>query len=110
VSYNAYGDSPQTYTATVPYHPADFTAEWGITAGTVNLTWTDQSYNETGFEIYRKTGDCSSVEPWVKVATLGANRTAWTDKGLTENMYCFQIRSYIKTGFIPSYGYSLPPP
>jgi uncharacterized protein len=110
VSYNAYGNSPLTYIATVPYQPTDFTVMWGTTPGTINLTWTDQSYNETGFEIYRKSGECSSAAPWAKVVTLGANRTAWTDIGLTGNMYCYQIRSFTKTGIIPSYGYSLPPP
>jgi hypothetical protein len=107
-AYNASGNSPATYTATVPYSPADLTATQGTTAGSIKLTWTDKSTNETGFEIYRKTGACSSTSTWIKIATLGTNKISWTDTGRTSgSSYSYKIRAYRKLGSILSaYGYS----
>ncbi|MCU0599722.1 MAG: fibronectin type III domain-containing protein [Desulfobacterales bacterium] len=109
VSYNAAGNSPATYTTVVPYQPASLTAQQGTTAKTIKLTWKDKSANESGFEIYRKSGNCSSTAPWAKVATLGANKTSWTNSGLTSGTtYSYKIRAYKKTGsIVPAYGYSM---
>jgi hypothetical protein len=109
VAFNASGNSPSTYTATVPYQPINLTATQGTTAGEIQLTWTDKSSNETGFEIYRKDGTCSSTNAWIKVATVGANKTTWTDTGRTSgSTYAYKIRAYTKTGSILSvYGYSM---
>jgi hypothetical protein len=109
VANNASGKSPSTNTATVPYQPTNLTAAPGTTAGVIKLTWTDKSTNETGFEIYRKSGACSSTSTWTKVVTLGANKTSWTNKGLTSgSKYSYKIRVYKKTGSVlPAYGYSM---
>jgi hypothetical protein len=109
VAYNASGDSPTSNTATVPFQPANLTAVPGTTAGTINLTWTDRSSNETGFEIYRKSGNCSSASTWAKIATIGANKTSWTDKGLVAgNTYAYKIRACKKfSPILSAYGYSL---
>jgi hypothetical protein len=108
---NASGNSPSTYMATIPYQPTNLTAASGTASGTKQLTWTDTSSNETGFEIYRKSGACSSTSSWAKVATLSANKTSWTDTSLTSgSSYSYKIRAYKKSGAIlPAYGYSLTP-
>jgi hypothetical protein len=75
----------------------------------IKLTWTDKSSNETGFEIYRKSGACSSTSTWTKVATLGSNKSTWTDTGCTSgNTYAYSLWAYTKSGSILSaYGYSM---
>jgi hypothetical protein len=108
VAYNASGRSPATHTATVPFQPAGLAVHPGPTAGTLILTWKDMSANETGFEIYRKPDGCSSTSTWAKVATVGANKTAWTDTGRTSgSIHAYKIRSFTKTGsIVPAFGYS----
>jgi hypothetical protein len=109
VASNASGISPATYTATIPYQPMNLTTAQGTTAGKVKLTWTDKSSNETGFEVYRKSGDCLSASTWAKVASLGANKNTWTDAGRTSgSTYAYKIRGYTKSGSVLSvYGYSM---
>ncbi|MCU0600442.1 MAG: fibronectin type III domain-containing protein [Desulfobacterales bacterium] len=109
LAFNNSGNSPSTYTAVVPYQPVFLTATQGATSGSINLKWTDKSTNETGFEIYRKTGPCSSTSAWTKIATLGVNKTSWTNTGLTAgNSYSYRVRAYKKSGSVlPAYGYSL---
>jgi hypothetical protein len=109
VARNSAGSSPPTYTAIVPYRPVNLTAIQGSSSGSIQLTWTDKSSNETGFEIYRKIGTCAITGSWTKVASVGANTTTWTNTGLgSGNTYSYKIRAYKKTGAVLSaYGYSL---
>ncbi len=48
-------------------------------AMTINLQWTDNSNNETGFRIDRKK---SSTGTWTEIATVGANVTTYRDQNL----------------------------
>ncbi|MBN1674129.1 MAG: fibronectin type III domain-containing protein [Kiritimatiellae bacterium] len=83
-AYNAAGNSPYSNVADVttpppaPAAPANVTAR---AAGStrIELSWTDRSGNETGFKIDRRQ---SGTTPWVRVASTGANATAWSDAGL----------------------------
>lgn len=62
----------------------------------INLTWADNSSNETGFEIVRST---SLNGTYVPVTTTAANATAYTDSGLTANTkYYYKIRAIGNTG------------
>jgi hypothetical protein len=103
------GDSPATNTATVPYQPTNLAAIQGTSSGAIQLTWTDKSTDETGYEIWRKPGDCSTSSEWTKVAVLGTNKTSWTNSGLSAGKkYSYKVRAYRKTGLvIPAYGYSM---
>lgn len=59
------------------------------------LTWTDNSHNESGFIIERK----SEGAEWTEAGRVGANATSFTDKGLpigTE--YTYRVASYIQNG------------
>src|SRR4030042_6720513 len=53
---NSNGCSPKTNTAIVPYKPTNLSAT-AVSASRINLTWTDTSNNEVGFEIERNSGN-----------------------------------------------------
>jgi len=53
--------------------PANLTAT-GLSQSQIGLKWTDNSSNETGFEIYTQSG-----LSWIKMDTVGPNITAYTD-------------------------------
>ena len=62
----------------------------------INLSWTDNSSNELGFEIERKKG---SGGAYSQVATVGENITSYTDTGLTEAItYYYRVRAYNAAG------------
>ena len=57
----------------------------------VKLTWSDQSDNETGFQIYRST---SLQGTYTLINTTAANVTAYTDYGLTPNVrYYYEVNA-----------------
>jgi Fibronectin type III domain len=82
---NATGDSLDSNTAsattnaatTAPAAPSNLTAT-AVSASQINLAWTDNSNNETGFTIERST-DGTNFSP---VITVGANVTSYSDTGL----------------------------
>lgn len=57
----------------------------------INITWTDNSNNETGFEVVRST---SAAGTFVPVATTAAGATSYIDSGLAANTkYYYKVRS-----------------
>ncbi|MBW3544569.1 MAG: fibronectin type III domain-containing protein, partial [Bacteroidetes bacterium] len=86
VTFNAVGVLPAPGNLTVAT-----TSETSLT-----LNWSDNSSNETGFEIYRRT---STDVPWSLVAQLPANRSSYEDKGLQPyTRYHYSIRSVNNDG------------
>lgn len=70
-----------------PAAPTNLAAT-GVSTSQINLTWTDASSNETGFEIERKivTGSFSLI------ATVGANVTSFQNTGLAANTeYVYRV-------------------
>jgi len=64
-------------------------------SSTINLTWTDQSNNETGFKIERALGGGA----FSQVATVGAGVTSYTDSGLTASTsYSYRVRASNSAG------------
>ena len=65
-------------------------------ASQINLTWTDNANNETGFKIERAdNSDCSGTPTFSQVATVGAGVTTYSNTGLTSNVfYCYRVRAY----------------
>ena len=58
----------------------------------IDLTWQDNSSNETGFEIRRSTTGPDGSFP--VIATAAANATSYADTGLTpETQYCYKLRA-----------------
>jgi hypothetical protein len=99
--------SPNTNTAVVPYKPTTLNAT-AVSSSRINLTWTDKSNNETGFQVYRKSGVCSSPNTWSLIATKGANSTSHSNTGLSSGQtYSYRVRAYYKSLGSPyAYGYS----
>jgi transcriptional regulator CtsR len=100
-AYNANGDSAYSNEANAatlaspPTSPSGLTAA-AISSSQINLSWTDNSGNETGFKIERKTGSGGTYQ---QVATAGANITAYSDTGLTAGTtYYYRVRAYNANG------------
>ncbi|AOT72590.1 fibronectin type III domain-containing protein [Geosporobacter ferrireducens] len=98
-AYNSAGNSGYSNevsgkTGNVPSTPTNLSAS--VTSNSrIELSWTDRSNNETGFKIERKTGSGSYEE----IATVGANKTGYTDTGLSSNVtYTYRIRAYNSAG------------
>lgn len=75
---------------TAPAAPSVFAVD-GVTASTIDLSWTDNSNNETGFEIERSPNGTSG---WANVTTTSSNTTSYTDTGLSAStLYYYRVRS-----------------
>jgi len=64
----------------------------------VNLTWTDNSSNDTGFSVERCQGaGCSSFS---QIGTVGSNATAYQDKSVAGGTtYSYRVRAYNGTSY-----------
>ncbi len=62
-----------------------------VSESSLNLSWTDKSTNERGFEVYRST---TPNGPWVLAAQLNANTNSFADTGLNAyTRYYYAVRS-----------------
>ena len=62
----------------------------------ITITWDDMSTDEIGFKIERKDGEEGSYR---KIATVGANVTRYTDKGLfSGGTYYYRVSAYSAMG------------
>lgn len=103
-AFNAGGESgysntvsAQTYAAnTPPAAPSNLSAN-AVSKSQINLTWTDNSNNETGFKVERCTGSiCSNFK---QIATVGANVKTYRNTYLNRNSaYRYRVRAYNKVG------------
>lgn len=78
------------YTVTPPAAPSDLE---GTAASTtqIDLTWTDNADDETGFELERSPNGTSG---WVQVATPAANAESYSDTGLSRGTtYYYRLRA-----------------
>ena len=101
VSFNDAGNSQFSNTAsatTSAAPPALPAAPSGLSAAVVsrtqiNLSWTDNSGNESGFRIERcRNQTCTN---FVQIAQVGANVTTFADTGLTKNTaYYYRLRAF----------------
>ena len=86
-------------TTVVPVSPTNLT---GIAASPtqINLSWTDNSTNETGFKIQRRTGS----ESYTVVGTVNEDALTFSDSGLTPSTtYIYRVYSYNSAGNSPTY-------
>jgi fibronectin type 3 domain-containing protein len=66
-----------------------------VSSTQLNLSWTDNSTNETGFRIERSLNGSSFSE----IATVGANVRTYSSTGLTPNtVYYYRVRAYNAAG------------
>ncbi len=62
-----------------------------VSSSQINLSWTDNATNETGFKIERKTGAGGT---YAEIATVGAGVAAYSDTGLTAaTTYFYRVRA-----------------
>lgn len=100
-AFNAGGESPFSNIAQVSMPEAPPGAPTSLAAvvispNQVNLTWTDNSINETGFKIFRRTGTAGN---WTIIATPGQNTTLFQNTGLTPGTtYSYTVLAYNATG------------
>jgi len=70
----------------------------GASTTTIQLSWHDNSTNETGFNVERASGSGA----FTQVATLNANATSYEDAGLTvEQSYRFRVRAFADNSTSP---------
>jgi hypothetical protein len=68
-----------------------------VSASQINLTWSDNSTNETGFKVDRATN--SGFTTGLVTTTVGANTTSFSATGLSRNtLYYFRVRAYNAVG------------
>jgi hypothetical protein len=68
-------------------------------AGTLQATWMDNSNNEEGFKIERRTG---TTQTYTQIAIVGANVTSYNDSGLVDgDTYCYRVLAFNATGSSP---------
>jgi len=68
-----------------------------ISRSQINLSWTDNATNETGFRIERCKG--STCTNFAQIATMGANVTTYANTGLNANTsYRYRVRAYNASG------------
>src|SRR4030042_595233 len=96
--YSAYSNTASATTpsgTTLPSAPSSLSAT-AASSSQINLTWADNSSNETGFKIDRAT---SSTGPWSQIATVGANVTSYQNTGLTASTtYYYHVHAYNTAG------------
>jgi hypothetical protein len=102
-AYNNVGNSAFTAVAnattngialTPPNAPTNLSAT--ATATQINLVWTDNASNETGFKIERAQ---SSGGPYNVIATLGAGATSYSNTGLqATTTYYYHVYAYNEAG------------
>ena len=69
----------------------------GVSQSRIDLSWTDSSDNEQGFQIQRSTGNPFEQPPIV--ATLPANTTTWSDEGLpADSGFGYRVRAFNAAG------------
>ena len=67
-----------------------------VGAADLQLSWSDNSNNESGFAIERKTGTSGTFS---QRATVGANVTSYVDTGLpAATTFCYRVRAYNSAG------------
>ena len=104
---NGSGDSPASNTAsatTLPNPPLAPTLQpvTVVSQTQINLTWTDNSPDETGFRVERQ---LSSGGTWAPIATPAANATSYNDTGASAGTaYDYQVFAVNAGGDSPASG------
>lgn len=96
-AHNALGNSPTsneasgtTQSSGTPNAPSNLTAT-AVSSNQIHLGWSDNSSNETGFKIERKTPGKSA---WVLIAQRPATETHFDDRSLAPDIaYTYRVRA-----------------
>jgi hypothetical protein len=66
-------------------------------AATATLTWQDNSTNEMGFTVERKSdpAGCAGAVPFVVLGSVGANIKTYVDATILDNTpYCYRVQAW----------------
>jgi hypothetical protein len=67
-----------------------------VDAASLQLSWADNSQNEDGFDIERKTGNGGA---FLALTTIPGNQTSYTDTNLSDGTtYCYRVRAFNSAG------------
>lgn len=90
IGNSAYTDEVSAETGVIPKVPSALKAE-AVSSSKIELTWKDNSNNETGFKIERRTSGGS----FKQIDRVGKNVTTYTDTGLSsDTRYYYRVRAY----------------
>jgi len=79
---------------TIPNPPSGLTAT-AVSTSQINLAWSDNSSNETGFKIERSTDNIT----FAQITTVGTNVTSYSNTGLAAaTKYYYRVSSYNSAG------------
>jgi len=95
IAYSAFSNTACATTPLPPPPPppANVTAV-GVSATQIDISWQDQSANETGFQVHRSLTGVSGS--FALVATTGANVQSYGNTGLAPaTQHCYQIRAVL---------------
>jgi len=85
---------PPTPTGLGPAAPSNLVAT-AISSNRIDLSWTDNSNNETYFKLQRK----PQGGAWTGVTFPAADQTSFSDTGMGAGTWCYRIRSHNGDGF-----------
>jgi cellulose/xylan binding protein with CBM9 domain/fibronectin type III domain protein/galactose oxidase-like protein len=86
-----FSNEASTTTASPATAPSGLSAS-PFSPSQINVCWTDNANNETGFKIERKTGAGGT---YAQIATVGANVTCYNDTGVAgSTTYYYRVRAY----------------
>lgn len=81
-----------------PTAPSNLAAT-AVATNQINLSWSDNSTNESGFLIERAPDNGGSPGTWVQIASVGMNITSYSDMGLAvSTRYWYRVRAYNANG------------
>ena len=99
IFFSAGCSTENNVTTVVPAAPTNLTANL-ISTTQVNLTWTDNATNETGYKVQRKITGGNFAD----IASVGSDISTYNDLGLSINTtYIYRIYSYNSAGNSPLY-------
>jgi hypothetical protein len=88
------GTAAPAPTPTAPAAPSGLSAS-AVSSSQINLSWADNSGNETGFKVERSTDGVN----FTQVATVGVNTTSYAATGLSASTaYTFRVRATNSVG------------
>jgi hypothetical protein len=91
---SAWSNEVRATTLNVPAAPGSLQAG-ALSSTEVRLTWVDNSGNETGFGIWRKSGSAD----WARIGVAAPDSSTFLDRGLTPGLaYQYRIRSHNSVG------------